>query len=1168
MASSLIGNDVFIQLCPNPRLSYSEVDINSDNFSVLLEKNLEFALSGLSCTKFTDVIKNKINADMLRKIDCFSKGILMDTKKDFLDISAKSRSEKRIYECTEFSNHNDSYVYNALQEVIEQLDDNAKKNGDAEMLIKHTQLNALVGNVINDINAGTRYVKYKACFPSYCCIDFTPIGTMRKDGTKIIRLTDNATQITGLCSSFDTGGSCIPIGNEIMTGHKSVITMKEDLSLCIINYAISILKSVLRPLDDIELHIRKEKNTDENKFVLGIRKTSGTKVINIEIKTGSDGFFTIEKLTKAINRNPKDSGDTATCNFIDKLYNEINGLFQPPVTGYSEKKIRNIVLCLLMCIKTAGDFVKMFVVYILHNYNILEHPNNNTEGNIYFLTHDKSALNIALCLDIPCLGGTGSASNFKENGKSTRLFYWNSKSKWKGTNLKKKLISLGFNFIDVDTSSDIAEQKVENTLDIEDTRDNIVDDQCSPEKNEDVMQSVGGSGSPPKKKQKVDKTQKAVQKVDKTQKAEQNVDKTLKAEQKAEQKAEEIRKRAKSIEDSGFLQISNDEKSTGRARLRYLASNAYSSIGEQPLSETEKGNIDMVASRDKKRSERKDMFLINLKHRTNMMILKNAINKESYKNELNIINDWISKLITYANDDSFTAERQEKTDSFIKSLKGERYDLMAKRTRFNVKVSFLSKAIKDLKTLFMSYILSKDKEEKNKIIIQEKEKKELLVEKYRELFTEEGDTKPFSPIPTELPTREDISKRAHIRMRYARIKVIPPIDDNKKTISIIIVLSKCYIHYTQADATIEIPIELDMRNEGEEYYIIFKKLLIHNEDKNIGDEIKDKTDKLIELTKRFVNQILTKTREHCLAFENASSLITFARNNDVPIKTFQKKWVDALKDIEQFGSPSFLIEMQGQRNSARPQKQVVKYGMLPSLGKGEKICSPPNGELDKEDMETNILTALQGKYMRLQNCLSIYKDLKLQYDEIQTQIKVVEELYKNTKKIDGDYTEDEIKSHMFICETLLILYNFLNNLTKKYKSKKEELEQFRLYEFEIVCVDNDGETDYKKKVRRLVDKIENLISGWVGDKEYNNERAKFDILIEEYEKNKSIRNTNISECTSYILGKIGDVDMKGGVYKKKPYYKSKKQVKDVAFAKPKVKEEKHMAKGVIKFSIF
>ena len=416
MASSLIGNDVFIQLCPNPRLSYSEVDINSDNFSVLLEKNLEFALYGLSCAKFTDEIKNKINVDMLSKIDCFSKGILMDTKKDFLDISAKSRSEKRIYECTEFSNHNDSDVYNALQEVIDLLSDKAKKNGDAEMLIKHTQLNALVGNVINDSDADTRYVKYKACFPSYCCIDFTPIGTMRKEGTKIIRLTDNATQITGLCSSFDTGGSCIPIGNK-MTGHKSVITMKEDLSLCIINYAISILKSVLRPLDDIELHIRKEKNTDENKFVLGIRKTSGSKVINIEIKTGSDGFFTIEK-----------------------LYNEINGLLKTADTGYSEKKIKNIVLCLLMCIKTAGDFVKMFVVYILHNYNILEHPNNNTEGNIYFLTHDKSALNIALCLDIPCLGGTGSASNFKENGKSTRLFYWNSKSKWKGTNLKKKLI--------------------------------------------------------------------------------------------------------------------------------------------------------------------------------------------------------------------------------------------------------------------------------------------------------------------------------------------------------------------------------------------------------------------------------------------------------------------------------------------------------------------------------------------------------------------------------------------------------------------------------------------------------------------------------------------------------------------------------------------------------
>ena len=61
MASPLIGNNVFIQLCPDPRLSYSEADINSDNFSVLLEKNLEFALSGLSCAKFTDEIKKGIN---------------------------------------------------------------------------------------------------------------------------------------------------------------------------------------------------------------------------------------------------------------------------------------------------------------------------------------------------------------------------------------------------------------------------------------------------------------------------------------------------------------------------------------------------------------------------------------------------------------------------------------------------------------------------------------------------------------------------------------------------------------------------------------------------------------------------------------------------------------------------------------------------------------------------------------------------------------------------------------------------------------------------------------------------------------------------------------------------------------------------------------------------
>ena len=1165
MASPPIGNNAFIQLCPDPRLSYSEADINSDNFSVLLEKNLEFALSGLSCANFTDEIKKGINADMLSKIDCFSKGILMDTKKDFLDTSAMSRSEKRIYECTEFSNYNDDELYNALQEAIDLLSDKASTNGDTEILIKHTQLNALVGNVIKEAKSEDRYAKYKASFPSYCCIDFTPIGTIRKDGTKIIRLTDNATQITGLCSSFDTGGNCVPIGNEIMTEHKSVITMKEDLSLCIINYAISILKSVLRPLDDIVLHIRKEKDTAENKFVLGIRKTSGSKVINIEIKTGSDGFFTIDKLTKAINRNPKDSGDTATCNFIDKLYNEINGLFKSPDAGYSEKKIRNIVLCLLMCIKTAGDFVKMFVVYILHNYNILK--KHITKGNIYFLTHDKSALNIALCLDIPCLGGTGSASNFKENGKSTRLFYWNSKSKWKGTNLKKKLISLGFNFIDSDTS-DIAEQKVEALLDIEDALDNIVDDQCSPEQNEDIvmltsdegMVSKGGSGSPPKKRQRVRTA----------------TDKEQKAAQKAAQIAEENRKRAKSIEERGMFKISNDRNSTSPARFRDAASKVFSMIGEKPLSKTEQGDIDMVASRDRRRKERQDIFLIKLKSRYDRNILQNAINKDSYIKELKIINDWISKLTTYANDYSFTAEKRENSISFIKSLQDKRYELKANFTMFQAITSVLSKQIKDLKTLFMEHILSKNRGEKEIIIQQENEKKQLLVETYKKLFKDKDATTSFSPIPTELPTREDITRRAYINMRFARIKVVVPQDDSKKTISIRIVLSKCYIHYTQAYTTIEIPIDLDMSKEGKTEYLIFKNLLIGNENKNIEEEESVSIqNKLIELTKRFVNQILTKTREYCLAFENASSLITFARNNDVPvpIKTFQKKWFDTLYDIERFGSLSAL-PIKGQPVSSRPQKPVEKYKMRKQLRKGEKNCSPPDVELDKEDTQDNILTALQGKYMRLQNCLSIYKDLKLRYDEIQTQIEVVEELYKNTKKIDGNYTEEEIKSRMFICETLLILYNFLNNLTTTYKKKLEKLEKFRQYTFKIVCVDNDGETDYKKKVKSIVDRINNLISGWVREDNLNNEREKFDKLITKYENNKSTRDTNISECKEYILRQL-DVVMKGGMYKKGAYYKPEKQVKDaVALVKPKKgvqpneKKEKPKAKGVIRFPLF
>ena len=116
-----------------------------------------------------------------------------------------------------------------------------------------------------------------------------------------------------------------------------------------------------------------------------------------------------------------------------------------------------------------------------------------------------------------------------------------------------------------------------------------------------------------------------------------------------------------------------------------------------------------------------------MKSRYDRNILQNAINKDNYIKELKIINDWISKLTTYANDYSFTAEKRENSISFIKSLQDKRYELKANFTMFQAITSVLSKQIKDLKTLFMEHILSKNRGEKE-IIIQKFTKLDSLIE--------------------------------------------------------------------------------------------------------------------------------------------------------------------------------------------------------------------------------------------------------------------------------------------------------------------------------------------------------------------------------------------------------------------------------------------------------
>ena len=131
MASKASNQSTLIRLCPEPKISYSDTDINGKDFLVHLTNNLNFALK--ECELFNTEVRNAINADIQSKIKCFSEGILMDTKKDFLDTSKSSRSENRIYDCTYFDRHNDDYIYNALQKDI-----GDKKKGDDSIIIQHT----------------------------------------------------------------------------------------------------------------------------------------------------------------------------------------------------------------------------------------------------------------------------------------------------------------------------------------------------------------------------------------------------------------------------------------------------------------------------------------------------------------------------------------------------------------------------------------------------------------------------------------------------------------------------------------------------------------------------------------------------------------------------------------------------------------------------------------------------------------------------------------------------------------------------------------------------------------------------------------------------------------------------------------------------------------------
>ena len=1253
MASKASNQSTLIRLCPEPKISYSDTDINGKDFLVHLTNNLNFALK--ECELFNTEVRNAINADIQSKIKCFSEGILMDTKKDFLDTSKSSRSENRIYDCTYFDRHNDDYIYNALQKDI-----GDKKKGDDSIIIQHTHLNALVSSIIKYELCEERYNNYIKHFPRYCSIDFTPIGTTRLNkANKLIRLTDNAIKITGLCSFFDTGANCnlTALQTEAPKPIDQYCKMEQNLSLCIINYAISILKSVLRPLDDIVLRISKnsKKGNKDDEFVLHISKYNKktnevANEISIDIKTGPDGYFTVEKLTKSINPDTPTSGDIDTRQFIDNLHKKITTL-----NIDDANKIRNIVLCLLMCIKTAGDFIKMFVVYILNKHNLLEAPYNDTVNNIYFLTHDKSALNLAMCLGIPCLGGTGSATNFKEEGKSIRLFYWDSTLKWEKTNLKKTLIALGFKFIESSQSSssspsspsheswqpssppssllsppsipsslpspspylsqepsfpsqlwqpwessqqlhapspspEIIDAEIEVLLDEEYNRVNEYEDKgnkcpssimtemertlseeiateveeyaldTAKEKDSaegvamssDMGAKTGMDGGSPKKKLKTEGVETDAEKAAAKAAAEAAAKAEAKAAAEAEANEKKTMKRA--------IETAQNSPNFGPAVGNILkpsikkqkTSKQKQAIGEKTPA-TRMRKVAVLVMNDKLKSAE---FIIKLQHLINMNVLINAFNKERVSEFNRKFIEHLKKSQNSANDDS----KKRIYDLVIENVENLKItqDKIEKVRKFSTKR-------KELKKIFMFSILEKictDGENKklfedlkkqlelssNTFDEQIKEKEKEIVDTYKELFSNDAskiklhkDDLKYPSIPVNLPTLDDISKKANIHMRYARIMVYN-FDDINQSIVIKVLLSKCFIHTMQDDATIEIPITLDMSICKDVHYKHFKEILYGNNTEDIGRDLD-----LIKLTKTFLDKIFTTTRDCCLAFENTSSLINFFTKEGfvTPVETSITEWDNLFSEIVKYGIDDYHGERAAIKLFNKEKTKLYGNAVQPPQD-GHYYCQRPN-QIKGE--ESNIQAKFQTVLLNLQKCLSKYEDLMTRYKELQNQIKVVEELYRITTK--QEYNIEEKKSRVFMCETLLILYMFLENLEKTYTENIVILKRYKSFKLKIIFDENPYYTTkeiaeqktycdaYKDKTFRLVEKINNLITDWVYDTA-DSKLAEFQNLIDE---NKKDRQQDKATLTAYLLNELQFLkqhesqSLQTGGYKNKPYYK-------------------------------
>ncbi len=1047
------------QLCP-PGISvdYSEKDINSVNFELMFDRNLAYInddenLKG--CLGDISLVSSLIK-DIMGKKECLCEGFLIDTMKDFLDVHSK-RCDNRIKSCASFNNYKDSDVNNPLAEKLQSIQEKAEEIGDIDMITCYSSLNSLVYDIISDDNSTERERKYKERFPEFCCVDFTPIGTLFKNGSTSRRLSDHAMQITGLCSEFDSGGDCIP----------GTLTQRLDdsYSICIINFAISILKSAFRPLDDVLIKITRDGAMQPNTFQLNIGINSVTHPF--VIKTGSQGYFTVEKLTSAIKQSKATATAVSSSNYLElvDLIHQLISIF----IYLGEPDARKKVLCLLMCIKTAGDFIKIFTVYFLNKVNLL--PNltaagtlYNTTDNIYFLTHDKSAMNLALCLNIHCLGGTGSASNYNPSGTSIRFFYWDSLPKWYKTNLKKKLIGLGYKFSLTTIPQTAVIPSVADIISQEDAIDHE-DEHCpSPPDGHQTLHG-GGKSATAKAKAKATAATAATAAIAATAATSAT---SATAATAAEEKAAKLAAKA---EKAAELEEKTKQKAYTKA-LNIANSHHDPKAGEPTFyALDEKGKIYYTRSHATKEQALESLgsFKKQYRNKVGRQLEEGNISPDVY-NKMNkhLTNINLQQLInTVIGDERFRHKRIELRNAYAK----------------------LNAAII---TQLFTY---RDAVGKN------------LIDDATKAITEIGNTRPQT-LPSFLEYSIDVSlmqrfisivaintgqtTNIQFDIIYNGFMVIQSIDlaIEKDTLKSSIILD--FRDFSNGEGTDNNIGAADLRN-------LFIQTIENNI--NIGDLIISPFQKfaLATITKEFINSIIVEAKIHCLAFAHARRLIYFIEDK-IKIPLIARDDLDRM----------FTVKEKNLRNNTEKNyadSYYLKIGLLrlSRLVKKKHPCGPEvSGSLQKVlppiienlEMNTRIYSELYKKY----------KDVTIYIDKLIKLYNIYSGYYP-VYFANGPDPSSQLKNCLSIlillCETLLILVKFLCKLQIKLNEIILAINRIGLVEEIVIeCTDN---IDGRPKADILIAKTKKLYTEF-----FRNHHSCIEFIQKTHADTKTIRHVSAS----------------------------------------------------------